>query len=262
MTSNPASTIDSLPGVQWLGAHAEQQGIEAWTARHLAEPALAWVDYDQPAVIYGRRGGLTPERAARAAGRGCALLARRSGGGAVLAGPWMLGLHLWLPREHTAARLSAVQAMVAFGASVARAFEDTGAALSLADAGNMARVNAQVKALGLDWNCYAGLSHGELLDRRGRKCLGLAQGRTNAGVLFSAGLLTGPTPWETLDEVHQGRAVHPSPVRALVSAGLDSATAPDTEHLKQRIGACLRAWLNNPQTAPKGERRLAATMEA
>ena len=257
--SAPPCATHLLPAVRWQGAHAEQQGIDAWIAQGLAEPALAWVEYDRPAVIYGRRGGLTPERQACAAQRGCALLARRSGGGAVLAGPWMLGLHLWLPRAHVATRLSAAQAMVAVGTPVAQALADAGVANRMAGAAEMTMVNARVKDLSLDWNCFAGLSHGELLDGSGRKCFGLAQARTAAGVLLSAGLLTAATPWETLDEVHQGQASHPSPAGEFVSAGLD---LHDRERLQQLITAGLWAWLDDPQSAPDGARRLAATMEA
>ena len=257
-----ASPLNTLPSLRWRGVRAEQQGIDALIALGLAVPALAWVDYDAPVVIYGRRGGVTAERAARAAECRCALEARRTGGGAVMAGPWILGFHLWLPREHPAARLSAVQSMVAFGARVAQVLADAGVTARMADSGDMSRVNAYVTTAGLDWNCYAGLSHGELLDRLGRKCLGLAQARTRTGVLVSAGLLTGPTPWETLDYVHLGRATRPAPARDLVSAGVDLSNDPTRETFEQRIRARLWTWLSTLESAPEGARLPAATMEA
>src|SRR3990170_1339166 len=84
-----------------FAAPAEDQ---AWNERHLSRPVrapliAAW-SYRVPAVVLGcsERPDAAMNAAARAAG--VALVERRSGGGAVLAGPWLLGVSVVLPPDH------------------------------------------------------------------------------------------------------------------------------------------------------------------
>jgi len=250
--------------LQWLGVQAEQAGIAQWITQAQSLPHLAWVDYPTPAVIYGRRGGVTPERQTCAQARGCALLARRSGGGAVLAGPWLLGFHLWLPQAHSAAALSAVQSMQSVGVCVAQALRSLDQAVALASAQDMARNTARVKAAALEWNCFAGLSHGELLDATGRKCLGLSQARVAAGVLISGGLLTQATPWPVLDFVHHGGdpapSLKPSVTASLVSDGITAVHTQQRDAFKHQLAQALARWLN--AAAPQGARHITPTISS
>lgn len=207
---------------------------------------MAWVEYPAAAVIYGRRGGPTTERAARANARGCALVHRRSGGGAVLAGPWMLGMHLWLPPAHALAQKGAIGVMQWMGAAMGRGLRAQGLHTTLADTAAMASFNERAQQLDLQWACYAGLSHGELLAPDGRKCLGLSQARLGGGVLLSAGLLTATPPWEWLEHIHTGLEPPRSALRDLAGEGW--ATAPLRQPLMQRLGAHLGTALGELET--------------
>lgn len=236
-----------LPPLRWDALHsaqAERQWIDARAGESLAVPRLALVHYDQPAVIYGRRGGDSPGRRARAEGAGFAVLQRRSGGGAVLAGPWMAGFHVVVPPSHPIARLGAVGAMVWLGKAVS-------AALLLSHVANAPVESRDVAALregadaALDWACYASLAHGELVDATGRKLLGLSQARGRFGALLSGGLLVGDTPWEALEYVHHGERPARSALRALASAGVAAvAPAADLPHLYARLATCVAIALD------------------
>lgn len=189
-----------------VSAQAEQEWIARCLAAGLDRPRLAFVHYEGPAVIYGR--STTPAAPAleRAREAGCSVLQRPSGGGAVLAGPWMLGAALLVPAASPLAAAGIVGAFRQFGAAWARALESLGFACSEAGPAEAAVQNRLAVELGVNWVCFSGLSHGELVDDGGRKVLGLAQWRGKWGVLLSAGLLLRPVPWDLLGWVHLGSA--------------------------------------------------------
>lgn len=250
MSSSLCTPPISLSLLQWQSAQAEHEGIEQWmTPTQQQTPAyLAWVDYLTPAVIYGRRGGNTPERQVRAQDSNHQLLVRRSGGGAVLAGPWLLGFHLWIPQAHRATKLSAVQCMREVGTRVAQVLRTLNESITLASAEDMVRITERIQAASLQWNCFAGLSHGELLDTTGRKCLGLSQARVATGALISGGLLTHATPWALLDFIHHGgdsaQSFAPSLTQSLVSDGITVVHAQQRDVFKHRLALSLANWLN------------------
>ncbi|VVQ20710.1 lipoyl protein ligase domain-containing protein [Pseudomonas fluorescens] len=201
-------------------AHAEQAWIKEQLAAGIEVPQLALVEYLRPALIYGRRGG-DEEAARRRAGElGYGLSRRSSGGGAVLTGSWLLGVELLLPHTHALAQLSPVESFRWFGRCWQHVLREQGYASRLADAASIATHNAAAQAAALDWICFAGLGHGELLDTEGRKLLGLAQYRGRAGVLLSAGLLLAATPWEDLEWIHLGQRTLCSTMQQQASAGL------------------------------------------
>lgn len=181
---------------------AEEQ---SWIAAALGEPILAprlrvW-SYRRPAVVLGlsrRTDAALAEAAARA---GVHLCARPSGGGAVLAGPWLLGASVVLPPQH---------ALVA--ASIPRSFRWLGEAHAawLQDLGVAARTVAAPPTgddAALSWACFGRLSHWEV-DADGRKIVGLAQARRRHGVLFSSGILIDRSPWQVLCDVLGQPAAH------------------------------------------------------
>lgn len=188
-----------------LGSAQDEQ---AWIGRcldaGLDRPRLAFVHYDRCAVIYGRSTVPTAEARERAHDAGCTVLQRRSGGGAVLAGPWMLGTALLVPPAAPLAGLGIVDAFRGFGAAWRQALGELGAACHEPTPDEVARQNHAVSELGVNWVCFSGLSHGELVDSQGRKVLGLAQWRGKWGVLLSAGFLLQPVPWHLLGWVHLG----------------------------------------------------------
>lgn len=184
------------------------QAEQAWIARCLAagldRPRLALVHYESPAVIYGRSSLPQAPAVERAHEAGCTVLQRHSGGGVVLAGPWMLGAALLVPATSPLADAGIVSAFRRFGAAWARALETLGFACREPAPAEVALQNQLAAELGVKWVCFSGLSHGELVDDAGRKVLGLAQWRGKWGVLLSAGLLLRPVPWDLLGRVHLG----------------------------------------------------------
>jgi lipoate-protein ligase A len=203
-------------------ARAEMAWVNEKIAGGLGKPYLAITHYSAPAVIYRRK--LEDEAAMerRAAQEGCDLLARRVGGGAVFAGPWMLGVDLLLPVDHPLVAGGHTAAFRWFGDCWQAALRRLAVPTTLADAAGIAAHNAAAQAAGLDWACFAGLSHGELLDRQGGKLVGLAQSRGPWGVLLSAGLLLSETPWERLEFICRGQYPEWSEMRRQASAGLAS----------------------------------------
>ncbi len=141
------------------------------------------------------------------------VLRRASGGGAVLAGPWLLRATVSLPPQHLLTRGGIVAA--------ARWFGDV----------HLHWLRAQ----GIDgaqlyegpttdhWACFAGRGPGEIVVD-GRKIAGIAQRWGAARVTLSAGTLITPPPWPLL-------------VRALRRAGEDVAELDDSAISAQQ---CLR----------------------
>lgn len=199
-------------------ADAEQTWIAERISEGLAAPRLALIDYRRPTVIYSRRGGENAAVQARAAEIGFHLQHRRSGGGAVLAGPWMLGANLLLPADHPVGQLNHVEAFHWIGNRWQQVLASLGLPAQRAQASTFTTHNARIRDSGLDWVCFAGLSHGELIDPAGRKVLGLAQYRGRWGTLLSAGLLVGETPWEQLEYLHLGHRPERSAMHQLTTA--------------------------------------------
>jgi lipoate---protein ligase len=185
-----------------LVAPAEEQ---AWNERHLSWPVrapliAAW-HYRAPAVVLGcsQRPDAAMSAAARAAG--IALVERQSGGGAVLAGTWLLGISVVLPRDHPLVVPSITESYRWFGEAHAAALRRAGiecqavpAAPALA-AGTTAR-----------WACFGALSSWEVMTTGGRKLVGLAQVRRRTGTLLVSGTLLAAPDWRVLCRVVDGSA--------------------------------------------------------
>jgi lipoate-protein ligase A len=206
--------------VRLRSARAEQAWIDERIGEGIARPQAAIVQYRTPAVIFRRRVGDETAERTRAARVGCDLLQRGSGGGMVLAGPWMLGVDLLLPVAHPMSRAGHVAAFRWLGDGWRKALAKSGFLAGIADETSIAAHDAAARAAGLDWACFAGLSHGELLDTQGRKLLGLAQRRGRWGILLSSGLLLAQTPWEILEFVRHGQRPERSAMHRLASPGL------------------------------------------
>ena len=229
-----------LFGARLQCAYVEQAWIKEQLAAGIGGPQLALVEYLRPALIYGRRGGDQEAAQRRAGALGYGVARRSSGGGAVLAGPWLLGVELLLPHSHVLAQLSPVESFRWFGRCWQHVLREQGYASRLADAASIATHNAAAQAAAVDWICFAGLGHGELLDTEGRKLLGLAQYRGRAGVLLSAGLLLAATPWEDLEWIHLGQRTRYSTMQQQASAGLPGL---QRDLLCQRLVLTLQAEL-------------------
>ncbi len=178
------------------GASAAEE--QDWSAAILREPAAepalrTWV-YRRPAVILGCSARPQAWQCERAAAAGVEFCVRQSGGGAVLAGPWLLGASVVLPPRHP---------LVAPG--VAQSFRWLGLAhqawlQSLGIAAHAVPAPVAPRDYALRWACFGSLSHWEVAVGD-RKIVGLAQARRRNGVLFCAGVLIASPPWDVLCDV-------------------------------------------------------------
>ena len=199
----------------------EQRWNELALGGGLALPAVRVWSYDAPAVVLGRAQRPDAEMLDRARRAGVEVVERPTGGGAVLAGAWLVGVSVVLPPDH---RLVTPSIPASYG-WLGRAH-----AAWLRDAGVTAVPVERPRDAGeLRWACFAGQSHGELLVA-GRKIVGLAQARRRAAVLFSAGTLVARPPWDLLSEV-MGRSPASALALAESTVSLDELAGPITPDL-------------------------------
>ncbi len=128
---------------------------------------------------------------------GVELLERATGGGAVLIGPWLVGVSVVLPPDHAwvcGGLLDSYRSFALLHVGVLAALGVPAQAVPPAEVGGTAaRTGAPV-----DWACFGGLGPWELIDDQGRKLTGLAQRRQHSGVLLVAGSLVSAPPWANL----------------------------------------------------------------
>jgi lipoate-protein ligase A len=92
----------------------------------VAEPLVrVWADC-APAVVLGCSARVSAEMGARARAASVELCVRQSGGGAVLAGPWLLGTSVILPPRHPLAVSSIPQSYRWFGLAHAAWLQEMG----------------------------------------------------------------------------------------------------------------------------------------
>ena len=183
------------------GMPEEQAKIDAVLSEPATEPKLLIWRYAEPAVIMGRSQRPDNEMLQRAAARKIPVQQRGSGGGAVLAGPWMLSVTLFLPTAHPAAELGIIDIFKWFEAAWLKVLLDSGIPCQSVDETMIAESKIAARAQKVEWACYAGLSHGELVSNDGRKLLGLAQIRKRNGVALVSGLHLSPCEWSLLADV-------------------------------------------------------------
>lgn len=233
---------------------------QAWNERALEHPVRvpAWRlwHYRQPAVVLGcsQRHGLQAQ-----AGRGdLEVRVRQSGGGAVLVGPWLLGLSAALPATHALVAGGPVASYRWLGLALARALRRMGVAaeaVSPQALQGQQQGHGQVSTAGLEWACFGGLSPWEV-QARGRKIAGLAQRRGRQGVLLVAGVLLAPPPWRLLCErLRQPSADAQRLARACTDCAQEASTAarPPAAALEVALRAELALALEGavePEFAP------------
>lgn len=214
---------------------------QLWNEQQLAQPVTApgfrtW-RYREPVVVLG----CSQRRLLAQAGGQVQVLLRQSGGGAVLTGPWMLGLSVALPPDHPLARQGLVASYRWLGEAIARVLQQGGVdAQALAPEALRALPAAQRTAV--DWACFGGLSPWEVL-AQGRKIAGLAQVRRASGVLLVGGVLLQPSPWQLMcDALGRGGADARTLAATTVSAA-ELAAHFDGQACAQRLGLALQAAL-------------------
>lgn len=186
--------------------------------------------YEQPAIVLGCSQRAQYERLlATPGGPPMEMLLRESGGGAVLTGPWMLGLSLALPLGHPWLGHGLLESYRHLGQLFAQVLAAQGVPARTLPPAELPTQQAALIARGLpvlDWACFGNLSPWEVVDAQGRKLVGLAQRRRQTGVLLVAGQLLTEPPWAVLcDALGRGEDVVVLRQRtvscdALVPAGL------------------------------------------
>ncbi|MDP1655482.1 MAG: ligase [Hylemonella sp.] len=186
--------------------------------------------YEQPAIVLGCSQRAVYERqVATLSGPPMEVLLRDSGGGAVLTGPWMVGLSLALPTGHPWLGQGLLESYRHLGQLFAQVLMAQGLPVRALPPAELASQQAALIARGLpvlDWACFGNLSPWEVVDAQGRKLVGLAQRRRQTGVLLVVGLLLTEPPWAVLcDALGRGEDVVVLRQRtvscdALVPAGL------------------------------------------
>jgi len=192
--------------LSWTSAAEEQAWNQEQLLAPLATPQVRLWAYNAPAVVLGC--------AQHACAAGVApwsnidVITRESGGGAVLVGPWMLGMSVALPAGHPLVTPSPVSSYRWLGELCASVLRNLGVAAS-AIRPEEARSWRARHDLGkdLEWACFGGVSPWEVLARE-RKLLGLAQLRRRHGVLLVGGLLLEPPDWPLLTRALRRPTTH------------------------------------------------------
>lgn len=150
---------------------------------------------------------------AQRAPAGVRVTVRPSGGGAVLAGPWMVGASVVVPLGHRLLSEGLVASYRWLGELHAQVMREAGVdARAVAPQRPSQPMQAQqpgqpessqrdeAAADTVRWACFGSLSPWEVTDAAGRKLTGLAQQRRRGGVAFSAGTLVSRPDWRLLCE--------------------------------------------------------------
>ena len=219
----------------------EQRWNDQQLSQPLPGPAWRLWQYRASAIVLGcsQRRLLADARD----DRGVELLLRGSGGGAVLVGPWMLGLSAALPSGHALVVPGAVANYRWLGELLADVLRDAGIDATALPAEDARDTKAPAE---LAWACFAGLSPWEVV-ASGRKIAGLAQVRRRHGVLLVGGLLLDAPDWQLL-------------CAALGRPAIDAdALARCTTSCSEQLGACTPAGAIAAPLDERLRRRLSTT---
>ena len=165
-------------------------------------PSAAMWSYSSVSLVLGRSQKPSAAMLERAALEGIDVVVRASGGGAVIAGPWMCSHTMLLPPDHALVGMSLPRSYEVIGEAWRRALGRLGIPATIVQRAAAAPAGAgDVKR----WVCFASLSYGELVGPANRKIVGLAQVRRRNGAAICAGLLLGQPDWPRLLRVWLGR---------------------------------------------------------
>ncbi len=161
---------------------------------------LLW-HYNQQGAILGCSQRLSADQIQCAQTYSLPHLRRGSGGGAVLAGPWMLSVSIFIPNRHAIAKGNIVNAF----SWLEQIWQKSLAAIGIECRGvskeDIEQSKEFAKRHNIEWACYGSLSYGEVVCPQGKKLVGLAQIRKRAGVVLVSGLNLAPFDWRPLCDV-------------------------------------------------------------
>jgi len=215
----------------------------AWCADALAAGVTrprwrVWAYRDAEIVLGCSQRGLR-EAVARRAPVGVAVSVRASGGGAVLAGPWLLGVSVVLPPGHRLLGEGLVDSYRWLGKLHVRVLREAGIDAHALDP-RQARARVANDGAAVRWACFGGLSPWEVMDADGRKLTGLAQQRRRTGVAFSAGTLVARSDWTLLcDALGEPGDAARLAARTVACADVRGAARVSAQAWAERIDAAL-----------------------
>lgn len=220
----------------------------AWSAQMLeaavSRPAWRVWLYRRPEIVLGCSQRALRERVAQRAPAGVTVSVRPSGGGAVLAGPWLVGLTVVLPPEHPLLGAGLTASYRWLGELHVEVMRAAGIEVRAVDP-QAARAPPGEPALEpVRWACFGGLSAWEVIDADGRKLTGLAQQRRRTGVAYSGGTLVARTDWKLLcDAIGEPAAAPRLAARTIACDDVAGAARRSPIEWAQRLDAALAAAL-------------------
>lgn len=164
---------------------------------------------------------------------------RESGGGAVLAGPWLVSVSVVVPPEHPWVCNGLIDSYRRLGQLHVEVLQELGGAARALPPQELPRARETSAVSRVNWACFGGLSPWELVNAEGRKLVGLAQRRCRTGVLLVAGTLVGPVDWALLCGA-MGHPEHEPLLRHGTVCAQDMAGGPIGP---ERLAAVLTQWL-------------------
>ncbi len=166
-------------------------------------------------------------------------VARESGGGAVLTGPWLVSASVVLPHRHPWVAGGLIDSYRRLGLLHADLLKEFGIPARALPPQDVAAAN-QANGFGTaSWACFGSLSPWEVVDTGGRKLVGLAQRRRQSGVLLVAGTLIGVPDWSLLCDA----TGHPEDERILRQCTVSAAEIAAGRVDPEQFAAALREWL-------------------
>ncbi|WP_179401132.1 lipoyl protein ligase domain-containing protein [Burkholderia guangdongensis] len=186
----------SSPSIERVSAAREQQWNADALTGNVTEPGCRIWLYPEPAIVLGcAQHKLMP--APGAPGEDAlAVLMRRSGGGAVLVGPWLVGVSVCLPHGHPLLDPSLAGSYRWLGEAHVAALAAIGIAAHAVPPGRAQHGDdASTLPDPIDWACFGGVSAWEVVADGGRKIAGFAQIRRRGGALFVGATLVQASPW-------------------------------------------------------------------
>ncbi|MBX3589755.1 MAG: ligase [Burkholderiaceae bacterium] len=185
-----------------MRAEATIADEHAWVAEALAAPVerAQWRVWRYPAaeIVLGCSQRALHAEVGRRAAPGIDVSVRPSGGGAVLAGPWMIGVSVVLAPDDPLLGESLVASYRWLGELHVRLMRETGIEARAVEPQRLREAGLAPGAATLRWACFGALSPWEVVDAAGRKLTGLAQQRRRTGVALSAGTLVSRPDWRLL----------------------------------------------------------------
>lgn len=186
-----AGALCATPALDAIQAHL-------WSEKALSglvhEPKILVWQSLCPVLVLGRSQKIDPSLQARAKAREVSICNRLTGGGAVLAGPWLLCASIVLPPHHALVSSHIVDSFRWLGQIHADWLRGFGVPANCAARG------MQTPDPGLEWACFGNIASWEVEADEG-KIVGLAQARTHNGALFTSATLVEPPPWGLLCDI-------------------------------------------------------------